>query len=47
SIIKWRGSATKASLRSRQSCGAYATIYCYIKVRIFHYKEINVFRVCL
>ncbi|OXU22155.1 hypothetical protein TSAR_009724 [Trichomalopsis sarcophagae] len=37
--IKWRGSATKASLRSRRSLGARDTIYFYIDVRIFHFKE--------
>ncbi|OXU18003.1 hypothetical protein TSAR_008166, partial [Trichomalopsis sarcophagae] len=37
--IKWRGSATKASLRSRRSRGALDTIYFYIGVRIFHYTK--------
>ncbi|OXU28538.1 hypothetical protein TSAR_008983, partial [Trichomalopsis sarcophagae] len=34
--IKWRGSATKASMRSRRSRGSRDTIYFYIGVRIFH-----------
>ncbi|OXU30680.1 hypothetical protein TSAR_008759, partial [Trichomalopsis sarcophagae] len=38
-FIKWRGSATKASLRSRQSRGARDTIYFYIGIRIFHDTE--------
>ncbi|OXU23713.1 hypothetical protein TSAR_016761, partial [Trichomalopsis sarcophagae] len=38
-FIKWRGSATKASLRSRRSFGSRDTIYFYICVAIFHCKE--------
>ncbi|OXU29084.1 hypothetical protein TSAR_014321, partial [Trichomalopsis sarcophagae] len=33
--IKWRGSATKESLRSRRSCGARDSIYFYIAVGFF------------
>ncbi|OXU22200.1 hypothetical protein TSAR_002522 [Trichomalopsis sarcophagae] len=38
-MIKWRGSATKASLRSRRSRGSCDTIYFYIGVRIFHLQK--------
>ncbi|OXU23222.1 hypothetical protein TSAR_016598, partial [Trichomalopsis sarcophagae] len=46
--IKWRGRATKASLRSRQSRGTRDTIYFYIGVRIFHYtkKKKNTYHYC-
>ncbi|OXU21928.1 hypothetical protein TSAR_014162, partial [Trichomalopsis sarcophagae] len=44
--IKWRGSAAKASLRSRRSRGARDTIYFYIGVWIFHDTEKNAYRYC-
>ncbi|OXU20011.1 hypothetical protein TSAR_002568, partial [Trichomalopsis sarcophagae] len=44
--IKWCGSATKASLRSRRSRGARDTIYFYISVRIFHETEKNAYCYC-
>ncbi|OXU25168.1 hypothetical protein TSAR_012824 [Trichomalopsis sarcophagae] len=45
-IIKWRGSATKASLRSRRSRFACDTIYFYIGVRILHDTEKNAYCYC-
>ncbi|OXU25186.1 hypothetical protein TSAR_011187 [Trichomalopsis sarcophagae] len=42
--IKWRGSARKASSRSRRCRGARDTIYFYIVVRIFHDTEKNTYR---
>ncbi|OXU18948.1 hypothetical protein TSAR_005500, partial [Trichomalopsis sarcophagae] len=44
--IKWRGSATKASLRSRRSRSARAIIYFYIGVRIFHLQKKNAYHYC-
>ncbi|OXU32192.1 hypothetical protein TSAR_007986, partial [Trichomalopsis sarcophagae] len=42
--IKWRGRATKASLRSRRSRGARDTIFFYIGVRSFRDTEKNPYR---
>ncbi|OXU30049.1 hypothetical protein TSAR_001507, partial [Trichomalopsis sarcophagae] len=44
--IKWRGNATKASLRSRRSRGARDSIYFYTGVRIFHDTGKNVYCYC-
>ncbi|OXU17730.1 hypothetical protein TSAR_008195, partial [Trichomalopsis sarcophagae] len=41
--IKWRGNATKTSLRIRRSRDARDTIYFYIGVRIFHDIEKNAY----
>ncbi|OXU16536.1 hypothetical protein TSAR_006276 [Trichomalopsis sarcophagae] len=46
SLIKWRGSAAKASLRSRRSRGVRDTIYFYIGVWIFHDTEKNAYHHC-
>ncbi|OXU21487.1 hypothetical protein TSAR_009077, partial [Trichomalopsis sarcophagae] len=42
--IKWRGSATKATLRNRRSRGARNTIYFYIG--IFYDTEKNAYLYC-
>ncbi|OXU21700.1 hypothetical protein TSAR_012428 [Trichomalopsis sarcophagae] len=46
SVIKCRGSTTKASLRSRRSRGARDTVYFYNGVRIFHDTEKNAHCYC-
>ncbi|OXU30531.1 hypothetical protein TSAR_002377 [Trichomalopsis sarcophagae] len=44
--MKWRGSATKTSLRNRRSRCARKTIYFYIGDRIFYYTEKNTYHYC-